>query len=101
MNMSKKILLALALTAGGVSLLFAAAQSEQKTKPQAAPQAKAESKVREAFSPDEVYKSNCTRCHSELPKVSERRTKTILRHMRVRANLTQAEAKAVYEYMTQ
>ena len=96
---STLLVVILILTSFGLALL--AAQTEQKSKPQSTAKPKAESKVREGFSADEVYKSNCTRCHSELPKVSERRTKTILRHMRVRANLTQAEAKAVLEYMTQ
>ena len=32
---------------------------------------------------------------------NERTTKTVLRHMRVRANLTQDEAKAILEYITQ
>lgn len=53
------------------------------------------------FSADDAYKQNCTRCHSEVPKVNERMTKTILKHMRVRANLTRDEAKAILEYLTQ
>ena len=57
-------------------------------------------KIRLKFSPDQVYKANCTRCHSEIPKLDERRTRTIIRHMRVRANLTQDEGQAILEYMT-
>src|SRR5438876_6887543 len=53
------------------------------------------------FSADDAYKQNCTRCHAEVPKVNERMTKTILKHMRVRANLTHDEAKAILEYLTQ
>jgi|SRR6266480_6271429 len=53
------------------------------------------------FSADDAYKQNCTRCHSEVPKPNERTSKTVLRHMRVRANLTQDEAKAILEYITQ
>lgn len=101
MNKLSSTLLAITLVLGAFSLILVAAQTEQKTKDQSTAKPKAEDKIREGFSPDQVYKSNCTRCHSELPKVSERRTKTIVRHMRVRANLTQAEAKAVLEYMTQ
>ena len=53
------------------------------------------------FSADEAYKQNCTRCHAEVPPVSARRTKTIVRHMRVRANLTADEAQAILQYLTQ
>ena len=53
------------------------------------------------FSADDAYKQNCTRCHSEVPKLNERMTKTILRHMRVRANIPQDEARAILEYLNQ
>ena len=52
-------------------------------------------------SADDAYKQNCTRCHSEVPPVSARRTKTIVRHMRVRANITAEEAQAILQYLTQ
>ncbi len=52
-------------------------------------------------SADDAYKQNCTRCHSEVPPVSARRTKTIIRHMRVRANITAEEAQAILQYLTQ
>lgn len=51
------------------------------------------------FSADDAYKQNCTRCHSEVLKVNERMTRTIVRHMRVRANLSQDEAKTILEYL--
>jgi cytochrome c5 len=53
------------------------------------------------LSGDDAYKQNCTRCHSEVPPVSARRTKTIVRHMRVRANITAEEAQAILQYLTQ
>lgn len=51
------------------------------------------------FTADQAYKSNCTRCHAEVPSMGTRRTKTIIQHMRVRANLTQDEAEAIWEYL--
>jgi len=51
------------------------------------------------FTADQAYKSNCTRCHAEVPKMGVRRTKTVVQHMRVRANLTQDEAEAILEYL--
>ena len=53
------------------------------------------------ISGDEAYKANCTRCHSEVPQRNVRSINTTVRHMRVRANLTMDEAKAILEYLTQ
>ena len=50
---------------------------------------------------DDVYKNNCMRCHSALRQYSPRQTATIVNHMRVRANLTEAETKAVLGYLTE
>ena|SRR6266516_1347847 len=51
------------------------------------------------FSADEAYKQNCTRCHTEVPKLDPKRSTTIMRHMRVRANLTKDEAQAILDYL--
>ena len=51
------------------------------------------------FSADDAYKQNCTRCHSEVPKLDPKRSNTIMRHMRVRANLTKDEAQAILDYL--
>jgi len=51
------------------------------------------------FSGDDAYKQNCTRCHSEVPKLDPPRTNTIMRHMRVRANLTKDEAQGILDYL--
>src|SRR5215467_776016 len=48
---------------------------------------------------DQAYKSNCTRCHAEVPKLNPRQTNTIVRHMRVRANITHDEAEAILQYL--
>jgi len=55
--------------------------------------------VKKELTPDQIYKANCTRCHAELPTMDARRTATIVRHMRVRANLTEGEARAILEYL--
>ena len=51
------------------------------------------------FSADDAYKQNCTRCHAEVPKLDPKRSNTIMRHMRVRANLTKDEAQAILDYL--
>ncbi|MDA2935292.1 hypothetical protein MYX82_13265 [Acidobacteria bacterium AH-259-D05] len=58
-------------------------------------------KTAKAIDPDDAYKSNCTRCHLAPRKFPERKMATIMRHMRVRANLTQEEAKAILGYLTE
>ena len=65
------------------------------------PQAAHQSHLPANFSADDAYKQNCTRCHSEVPPLSTRRTKTIVRHMRVRANLPADEAEAILQYLIQ
>ncbi len=47
-----------------------------------------------------AYKANCARCHLSTAKFSERKMATIMRHMRVRANLTEEEAEAIFRYLT-
>lgn len=49
---------------------------------------------------DEAYKANCSRCHPAPRKYSERKMATIMRHMRVRANLTEDETEAILRYLT-
>lgn len=71
--------------------------SQQSTAPQSQP-AKTWH-LPKGWTADDAYKSNCTRCHAEVPKLDPRRTKTIMRHMRVRANLTKDEAEAILDYL--
>jgi hypothetical protein len=56
---------------------------------------------RRQIDPDDAYKNNCMRCHTSTPQYSPRMTKTIVEHMRVRANLTQEEAQAILRYLTE
>jgi hypothetical protein len=48
-----------------------------------------------------VYKTNCTRCHNTPPSLSERQSKAVAMHMRVRANLLADQANAVLQYLTE
>jgi mono/diheme cytochrome c family protein len=61
-----------------------------------------------ALDGDTLYKQNCLRCHMKpelkflgLLEYSDEQLNTIVRHMQVRANLPQEEAKAILEYLTQ
>lgn len=49
----------------------------------------------------ELYAINCNRCHPERSPIERRSTewKTILTHMRVRANLPAAQARLILQYL--
>ena len=67
----------------------------------AASHSKPTSKTAKKLNADQLYKINCTRCHTEVPKMDARRTATIMRHMRVRANIPQADMEAIFAYLKQ
>ena len=47
------------------------------------------------------FHSNCGRCHMAPPKFPPRMMATIIRHMRVRATITDEEMRLILKYMTQ
>lgn len=47
------------------------------------------------------YHANCSRCHAAPPKFPPRMMGTIVRHMRVRAMLTDEDMHLILRYMTQ
>lgn len=47
------------------------------------------------------FRQNCGRCHGAPDKFPPRMTATVLRHMRVRATITDEDARLVLWYMTQ
>lgn len=46
------------------------------------------------------FHSNCSRCHAAPPKFPPRMMGTIVRHMRVRAMLTDQDMHLILRYMT-
>lgn len=48
-----------------------------------------------------VYKTNCTRCHNTPPSLTQRQSKAVALHMRVRANLLAEQADAVLVYLAE
>lgn len=47
------------------------------------------------------FRSNCGRCHTAPPKFSPGMTATIVRHMRVRAVITDQDMRLILRYMTE
>ena len=50
---------------------------------------------------ERAYHANCGRCHMAPPKFSPRMMGTIVRHMRVRATITDQEMRSILHYMSQ
>ena len=50
---------------------------------------------------EQRYHANCGRCHAAPQKFPPRMMKTVLRHMRVRATITDEDMRLVLFYMTQ
>jgi len=47
------------------------------------------------------FRANCERCHAAPGKFPPRMMATIVRHMRVRANITGEDARLILNYMSQ
>ena len=47
------------------------------------------------------FRSNCGRCHAAPPKFPPRMMATIVRHMRVRAAITDQDMHQILRYMTE
>jgi cytochrome c5 len=47
------------------------------------------------------FRANCSRCHAAPPKFPPRMMTTIVRHMRVRATITDQDMHLILRYMTQ
>jgi cytochrome c5 len=50
---------------------------------------------------EQRFRVNCGRCHAAPQKFPPRMMKTVLRHMRVRATITDEDMRLVLFYMTQ
>lgn len=94
--------LLLALSAGARA---AGAKPEDKSKDTASPAASASHTAQDdaavRLEGEKRFRANCARCHASPPKFPPRMMATIVRHMRVRANITDQDRKLILRYMTQ
>ena len=86
---------------GCLVLAASAAIGQTKTKSQPA-QPQTASKAVHAANPDrgqEVFNQNCSRCHNAPEGFAPSISGTVARHMRVRANLSEADYKALLRFL--
>jgi cytochrome c5 len=99
--MKRKILVHLALMALILSVRVVLAQTSTAPKPGAAA-AKPASKPVSSKQPDvgeRKFNANCSRCHSFPEQLSPSITGTVVRHMRVRANLSAEDEKDILKFL--
>jgi cytochrome c5 len=91
----------LACVAGALALLPLCAQPlEHKASSQAPPaQSKPASSPAEPSPGERAFKQNCSRCHDAPQSFSPRISGTVIRHMRVRASLSEQDEKAILRFL--
>lgn len=105
--MKMKFFLAAFLMASALSLgLMANASSGSKdtAKDSPVPMVSAEQGAQNEnmhFEGEKRFRSNCGRCHAAPPKFPPRMMATIVRHMRVRATITDQDMHLILRYMTE
>ncbi|HWG59090.1 MAG TPA: cytochrome c [Candidatus Acidoferrales bacterium] len=101
--MTRKLAVCLLAAALSVAVFGAAAQQQQRAK--ASDRAPASSKQDDPpmmrIEGEKRFRANCGRCHMAPHKFPPRMMATIVRHMRVRATLTDRDVKLILRYMTE
>jgi len=85
-----------------ICLLAAIPLLAQNSNPPQKPAQQASSAMVQASDSDRgqrVFEQNCSRCHNAPDGFSSRISGTIARHMRVRANLSDADLKALLNFL--
>jgi mono/diheme cytochrome c family protein len=69
--------------------------------PNSAPSASTRDDEAARLEGEKRFATNCGRCHQSPHKLQPRMMATIVRHMRVRANITDEDMRLILRYMTQ
>lgn len=105
--MKMKFVLAAFLVASALSLgsmANAGSGAKDTAKDSSAPAVAAEQSAQNEnmhLEGEKRFRSNCGRCHAAPPKFSPRMMSTIVRHMRVRATITDQDMRLILRYMTE
>ena len=81
----------------GTAVLLA--QSAPQPTPKDKPVAEKHAAVVHADPAERVFQTNCSRCHYAPEGLSPRIIGTVVRHMRVRANLSAEEERMILSYL--
>ena len=90
------------IAAGGCTLLFCtlAPAQDKQNKPQTAQSASLhETAPSESARGEKLFRTNCGRCHNPPESISPREARAVVRHMRVRATLTDEDEKLILKYL--
>ena len=90
------------LTRGLLLLAATAVMGQTKSSPPQQPQSKTSQKAVHTINPDrgqQVFNQNCSRCHNAPEGFSPSVSSTIAMHMRVRANLSDADYKVLLRFL--
>ncbi len=90
-----------ALTAPAAKAASAAANSNAAVKSPVAAAAKPQDDESLTIEGEKRFHANCGRCHQAPQKFPPRMMATIVRHMRVRATITDDDMRLILRYMTQ
>ena len=104
LNLKRAAVAATLCTVAFATLLFAGearASKDASKEPVATPTVHATSADVMRVQGEQRFRTNCGRCHAAPQKFPPRMMKTVLRHMRVRATITDEDMKLVLFYMTQ
>lgn len=100
--MIRNLSLGLLLAAVSMACLGAAAQESGSARPSGktvAPVTHEDSAARAEG--EKRFRANCGRCHMAPHKFPPRMMATVIRHMRVRATLTDDDMRLILQYMTE
>src|ERR1700759_395312 len=104
MKMHNKIRLSIALIAGlglfsALPAIFAQQSQPQDSKPAAQQPEKTQAAISDVSEGEKKFKQNCSRCHEAPQSLSPRISGTIVRHMRVRASLSEKDAREILRFL--
>jgi cytochrome c5 len=90
------------IAAGGCTLLFCtlAPAQDKQNKPQTAQSASLhETAPSESARGEKLFRTNCGRCHNPPESISPREARAVVRHMRVRATLTDEDERLILKFL--
>jgi len=95
-------LLVFGLISAGASMAWAGAKSSKESSSSTSTAAAGSTQDENLHLEGEKrFRSNCARCHAAPPRFAPRMMSTIVRHMRVRATITDEDTRLILRYMTE